>query len=500
MRHLLALAAVVACAAVLAVGCGGTTASSGVSGEAGASLVRSGALAYLAVDSDLSSSQWGKVKDLLNKFPDHEQWIRQLKQSLAQQEPPIDYDRDLKDALGPEVDVAVVAPPQGTPVFAALTKPDSIDKARELVKKENTSGSGHAVFREVDGWGVVGESNAAIDQVLKESGGESLADDAAFKDAMATLPADALAKAYVNGKRLGSLIDSLVGGAAQTAAVGPSPLAPLGLDKLDWIGAGVDAKDDGIRLQGGVNASGGGQPLNTPAPYASTLISGVPADALAFMTFRGESIRDQFRQLQNNPQLAPAFAQIEKALGMRLEPVLALFGNETAFYVRRGPGLPELSLVLEEPDTQTALATIDRLAARVAEEEHTHVYAEQQGGLQVKSIGFSRVTVHWAGFDGRVLLTTSPTGIADYRAGGDKLADASAYKDALRTAGAPDKTSGLVYANLHDGLQLLLNYAGASGAKVPPDLEANLKPLKSFVAYGTADGGLAKFSAFLEIK
>ena len=110
------------------------------------------------------------------------------------------------------------------------------------------------------------------------------------------------------------------------------------------------------------------------------------------------------------------------------------------------------------------------------------------------------MTVHWAGFDGRVLLTTSPTGIADYRAGGDKLADASAYKDALAAAGAPDKTSGLIYANLHDGLQLLLNYAGASGAKVPSDVEANLKPLKSFVAYGTADGGLAKFSAFLEIK
>jgi hypothetical protein len=500
MRLRLALAALVACAAAIAAGCGGTTSKSGVSGEAGASLVRSGALAYLAVDSDLSSSQWGKVKDLLNKFPGHDKWIRRLEQSLAQQEPSIDYDRDLKDALGPEVDFAVAAPPQGKPVFAVLTKPDSMDEARELVKKENTSGSGHAVLREVDGWAVVGESDAAIDQVLKASGDQSLADDAPFEDAMAALPADALAKAYINGKRLGSFVGGLVGGAAQTAAVGPNPLAPLGLDKLDWIGAAVDAKDDGIRFQGGANASGSGQPLNTPAPYASTLISGVPADALAFMTFRGESVHDQFTQLQNNPQFGSAFAQIEKALGMRLEPLLALFGHEAAFYVRRGPGLPEFSLVLEEPDTQAALATIDRLANRVAEEAHTHVYAEQQDGLRVKSIGLSRVTVHWAGFDGRVLLTTSPTGIADYRAGGDKLPDASAYKDVLAAAGAPDKTSGLVYADLHDGLQLLLNYAGASGTKVPPDVQANLKPLRSFVAYGTADGDLAKFSAFLQIK
>jgi hypothetical protein len=500
MRLRLALAALVACAAAIAAGCGGTTAKSGVSGVAGASLVRSGAVAYLALDSDLSSSQWGKVKDLLNKFPDHDKWIHQLKQSLAQQDPPIDYDRDLKGALGPEVDVAVVAPAHGKPVFAALTEPESMDKARELVKKENTSGSGHAVFREVGSWAVVGESNAAIDQVLKESGGQSLADDTLFKDAVASLPTDSLAKAYVNGKQLNTLVESMVGGTAQTAAAAPNPLAPLGLDKLDWIGASIDAKDDGARFQAGVNGAGGGALLGSGAPYNSTLISGVPADALAFLTFQGGSIHDQFSQLRNNPQFGPAFAQAEKALGMSLDPVLALFGHEVAFYVRRGPGLPELSLVLEEPDTQAALATIDRLASRVAEKAHTHIYAEQQGGLQVKSMGLSRVTVHWAGFDGRVLLTTSPTGIADYRAGGEKLADAAAYKDALAAAGAPDKTSSLVYANLHDGLQLIENYAGAGGGKVPPNLEANLKPLHSFVMYSTANDNEAKATAFLEIK
>ena len=54
---------------------------------------------------------------------------------------------------------------------------------------------------------------------------------------------------------------------------------------------------------------------------------------------------------------------------MSLDKVVALFEHETAFYVRRGPGLPEFSLVLEALDTQQALTTIDQLAATLS----THV-------------------------------------------------------------------------------------------------------------------------------
>src|SRR5262249_60084310 len=118
------------------------------------------------------------------------------------------------------------------------------------------------------------------------------------------------------------------------------------------------------------------------------------------------------------------------------------------FYVRRGPGLPEFSLVLEEHDTEQALATLDRLAARIAKLANAQPGTEQQGGLEVKTLNFGPVTVRWAGFDGRVLITTSPTGIDDYRSGGDKLADAPTYKDALSVAGPPDQTPLLTSLNI----------------------------------------------------
>ena len=57
-----------------------------------------------------------------------------------------------------------------------------------------------------------------------------------------------------------------------------------------------------------------------------------------------------------------------------------------------------------------------------------------------------------------------------------------------------------MYVNLADGLQLIYSYAGLAGGKLPPDVKENLKPLQSFVAYGSSDGDLTKVAAFLEIK
>src|SRR5439155_1315457 len=84
------------------------------------------------------------------------------------------------------------------------------------------------------------------------------------------------------------------------------------------------------------------------------------------------------------------------------------------------------------------------------------------------NLNFGPVTARWAGFDGRVLITTSPTGIDDYRSGGDKLADDSMYKDALDAAGVPDQTLGQIYLNLGDAAELIKSYAGLSGEKLPP--------------------------------
>lgn len=493
MRRLVVIAA--ACA--LLAGCGGSN-EAGVSDESGASLIHSGALAYVAIDSDLKSNQWQQVDELLHKFPGRDEWLTQLQRDLPEG---VSYEDDIAPALGPEVDIAAVAAPAaGDASFVLLTKPDSLAKARALVRKLNESDPDtDAVTREVDGWLVVSESNEMIDRVLKGDDAKSLADDEIFKEAMAKLPEDALTKAYVNGRQLADLVAKYLNRGPQTTAVGDR--APFGLDEVDWITAALEAKESGIRFEADVKGAGGGELTSTAAPYASKLISGVPADALAFLTFRGGTIAEQLRKLQANPMFAPAFGEFERMSGVNLDDVLELIEHEVAFYIRRGAGLPEFSLALETPQTEGALATLDRLMARVASLMPTRVQEEQRGGLTVKSLSLAgRVTLEWAGFDGRVLLTSGPTGIGDYRGGGEKLGDDADYKDALDAAGAPAKTGGLIYLDLRGGVELIQSYLGLAGEDVSADLRANLKPLQSFVGYGTRDGDVTSVVAFLEVE
>ena len=100
-------------ALALVSGCGSKATTSG-STESGATVVGEGALAFVSVDSDLGSSQWQQLDKLAQKFPVRDQALAKLKLELAKQH--LDYDQDVKPALGPEVDVVVAGArvPAGT--------------------------------------------------------------------------------------------------------------------------------------------------------------------------------------------------------------------------------------------------------------------------------------------------------------------------------------------------------------------------------------------------
>src|SRR5438309_4723693 len=135
---------------LLGAGCGG---SAGRAGSSGASLIRSDALAFVSIDSDLGSSQWKQVDALSKKFPGRDMALAQIDKELQKNQ--LDYNRDIKPALGPEVDLAIVLGPNlNDAAFVGLTKPDDAGKFKALVKKLNeadTSGR-PAVYRQVNAW------------------------------------------------------------------------------------------------------------------------------------------------------------------------------------------------------------------------------------------------------------------------------------------------------------------------------------------------------------
>jgi hypothetical protein len=243
---------VLASLALLAAGCGGAASTSGSSG-AGAKLVRSDALAFLAVDTDFGSSQWKQVDSLAKRFPGRDAGLAKLQHSLTKGG--VDWNKDVKPALGSEVDLAFV-PGMTTKGFAVvgLTKPHDAGKFKTLVKKlnEGDSSGPPTVYRALSGgWYALGDSQAHIDQVLK-SGGTALSAESTYKDALAKLPSRALAKMYVNGPQLAKVVQRYEHARGSSSAA----LSQSGLDKLDFFSASLSAESDGLRTHGAVRSSG----------------------------------------------------------------------------------------------------------------------------------------------------------------------------------------------------------------------------------------------------
>ncbi len=476
MRRLLPFLAL----AALLAGCGSAakTSSRGGSIPAGASVVRAGVVAFVAVGSDTGSSQWKQLDELAQKFPGRDNLVAQLKQKISAQG--VDYDTDVKPALGPELDVAVVsAGDKSTTKGVALTKPDDPAKFKALVAKLNAKDSSgdRAVYREVDGWYAVSDSQASISRALE--GNAPLAEDSDFKEAMDKLPGDALAKVYLDGQQLNAIVP-------QSSASGT---AALGLDKLKYIAASASAEDDGVRVHGVTSGGHGG------GDFASALIGRVPGDAFALLDFDGQGTTDQLSKLKSNPQAAAAIAHFEQEYGVTLDQLLTLLSGEVAFYARPGAVIPELTLALDPKDQSAALATLDKLAAHSG----SPVEPGTQGGHPVKTVNLGQFTIHYGTVDGKVLITSGVSGIADYGEG-DHLPDSADFKQAQDAAGMPDSTGGVIYIDLKDALPLLEGFAGLAGQSLPSSTTENLRPLRSFLAWTNVEGETRTFDAFLEIK
>ena len=484
-RRLSFLGAGIAAALALA-GCGGT--KPGASDTSGASLVRADALVFLASDSDFGSSQWQQVDKLSKKFPGREKAIKQIERSL--QKDGVDFERDVKPGLGSEFDIAIV-PGATLRDFAVvgLTKPDDAGKFKALVQKANASSdSGPAVYRELDnGWFAISDTRAHADQALKGDG-KPLSDESAYKDALAKLPSDALATAYVNGAQLGKLIQKAIEGRGNGLAG-----ATTGLEKLDYVSASLSAEDDGLRLHGAAGGSGSQDLMG--GTFESKLISG------AFLTFRGGRSLDQLKtQLETNPTFSQAIPQLERALGVRVADILALLSGEIALYVRPGGAIPEISLVLSTSDQSSGLATLNRLAARLGAVTHAKVTSGREAGHNVKTIDFTRFAVRYTGLGDRILLTSGLNGVGAYTGSGPKLPGAAHFKEAKAAAGMPTSNTGFDYIDVQSSVALIESLAGLSGASLPQEARENLKPLRSFLAWGGRSGNAATFDAFLEIK
>lgn len=491
-RHFAALAA----GFLLVAGCGGEAASDVA---AGADVAPASADAFLAFDTDFDGEQWQAAEELVDRFPGGDGFVRMLLSDLEGEEG-IDFEADVKPALGPEVDIVVfnLDPRADAPDVVALTQTPDEAKLKALLDK----GDDPTVYRMVDDWALIAESEEVLDRFEREREAGTLADEDRFADAMEGLPEDAVLKIYVNGRLFDRLADAPgLAEQAELARCAPGAAA-------QGFGVAVRAEQEGVRFETTAVVEDGGAAFES---YEAELPSALPAGALVYFSFN--NLADPVRAFLDcagnaNQDVDRGIAQAELALGVSLEEdVLPLFENEGAlavYPVEGGGPIPTVSLVLQVENEENARETVDRLIERLSQfEEGVGVTETDVGGVEATRVTFpgDQFSLVYAVFDGLLVASTTEEGIAGVSDDGERLADDAVYEQAHDSADAPDETTGFVYANLAEGLPYLLDTIEASEDEAAPtQVRENLEPLRSLFVWGSQDDNRSRAAGLLRIE
>lgn len=474
-----------------AAGCG----AQGEAGlPAGAELVPADVAMFVAVDTDFESGQWETAGDLVDNFPDGDRLRGFILDELSSEG--IDLEEDVEPALGPQVNV-VWLDPRDDQSFVGLTQPDDAEKLQELLDKADEE----MFFRDVEGWTAFAEDEKYLDALVQGRAAGSLSGDSQFADAMARVAEDALVRLYFNGAVATPAFE-------EEAGFDPGTLTDvLPGGEVPWISVSLAAEDRGGRFEGAVGFADDPEGYVGPS-YEAKLPEVAPAGALAYLSFNDlegqfSKLRDVFAEVE--PEFERDIARFENEIGVSLEEdVGPLLAGEGALYIRRGAFIPEVTLLLEVDDEDEAVAVVDDLASGLNDYVPLGVPRTTDiAGVEARQIDIEPpVSLYYAAFDGRLVVTTQRAGIVDLREEGDRLSGDDGFQDALEDADMPGETVGFAYVNLRETIPYVFGFLGAAGQdgeSVPDEVGRNLEPLEHLVVFGTREGNVLEFSGFLAI-
>ena len=479
-RRLIAVSVLAAALAVLgsvAAGCGGASGSSGGSSGSAVGLVPGDAIAFITVATDTGGTQLKNAEAVLNKFPSHAKLIASLEKSLASGGTNV---AQLESSVGPELDVAILKV-NGAPCPVGFTKPkDATAFAAALQKLKS---------EQISGWTVFASTQAALDAVKNRT--TNLSDAPDYQDAAKSLPGDTLASAFA-GKSAFALAGPLADKASSQAG---SAAGALNLSKLGWVTGAVTSHDDGVEIElhsHGTSGSSVGSP-------SESLSGEIPGGVLAAAAFGGSSsLSSLSTSALGQPGAAAILAQVQKVLGVSVQDLVQAVSGPAIVYLKAGAPLPEVTLVVKPADAQKALQTVGTLIGKLT--KNAKPTSTTVNGVTLQSVAVGPVSIYYGTFDGQLVLTDSQTAIGELQSKSNRLADDDTFKAAKKASGLPDSGPAWLYVDLEQTIPAVETLATLAGQKVPPTVSPYLQPLKSLVAYGSADGDTGTAVVFLQTK
>ena len=502
------LATVLGTAALLAAGCGGGSSfsSSGGQAESGetASLAPKGAGLWVTVDTDTASAQWQALDAVLAKVPGATKLVDDAIAQIEGGDTKLDLQTDVLPALGDEV---VVVLPGGSPDPVVLLKPDDDAKLEALLATSDKK----PVTGEVEGWTAVAQSQKALAAYKTALAEGTLADDDSFTEAMDGLPAEALARVYVNGKGLAGAFDKAAGAASSALGSLPAtgglslgsasslPVNAKALGQLGTIGLAVSAGANSLRVDGSIETASGVHAVS----FEPRLLDRVPGDAFVAVTLAGDAaVAKQLRAALAEGGNAEALGSVEKLLGVSLDDVIGLAEGQGVLYARPSLIIPEITIVLEPSNPARALQTIDTAVSKLTAASNTKVSTTTQNGVAMKQVSLNGLPVSWGRDGDRIIVTTGPHAIEDFDGNGEKLVNTERFKQAAAEVGLGDETGGFAYVDVKALAPLLMTIATASGSGVDASAKKlidALSAIDSIALNATPDGSRVGFQAAVRV-
>ena len=436
------------------------------------SLVPRDALVYVHTRVEPDSEQWRRAGEIVRELPA----LRRLRDAaldrVSRGRRPLDFDTQVRPWIGDEAAVALL--PEGRRATSLIL----VRVADQARARRFLSGAGRAeesryrgvVVRRygelaaafVDDYLVVG-SPANVRAALDARRRGSLARAPLFRRAVARLRIDdPLAYAWAPAKGLSQVVRGREPLLDQIRALVERP-------GLEAAAAGVRAERNGIRL--GIATLDG---ASARAPhFRPTLTREVPAGTIAFVAAAGlEGVLDQLDRLGGDQAALPGLlARLRRELGRQGERALVraaapLRGREAAVIVSPPVELPVVTLVVAgttQEEGGAVLVSLQPLIARLLESpslgQVPAIVPRSIAGVEATTLSLSpTLTVTYAAFDGKLVVSTSPAGIRRLRRGGSSLADNASFapgglRDFL------DRVSSVVFLDLRR-LSTLVERAG----------------------------------------
>jgi hypothetical protein len=418
-----------AIASVLLVGRGGSSPTAGA-----ARLVPANALVYVHVSTDTGRAQVRRAQALAARFPSYGRLRDQILKRLSVS----GQGGDIGSWLGDEAAIALMPGAGQTAGSLVVVGVRDEKAARDFVAAGRGTDTATITYRGVritryggvvaafvDGFLALGQQptvKQAID--LAQGRGRPLAGDGAFKRSLDGLPADRVADGYATADGVRRLL---------SPAGGVLGIAGLLLDRpgLRSTGLALTAEDPGARLYVHTLGSPG-----SFRPFRPRLLSAVPRGSLAYLGVRGFD-RAASRLLAVAGTQAGAFAKLiadnRQALNGEVAVVLGADGNRTV-----------LTLIAPAPKGAT------------------------------KSV-----------VDGKLVLSTSPVGVAAVRRGGG-LSSEDAFR---RVVGSPGRDVTAVGFLDFDQLLKLAERTGLNDSRAYQAVRADLAQLRAVGFSSSGTGG-----------